>query len=468
MKNKQKLRGSITPALLIITGAFLVVIYGLLFILTLQFNYSHRQTASDMSIHIADAGVNYYRWLLSVDPADFTAGTGQPGPYEFDYRDPQGAVVGKYSLEIDPPSQSSQVVTITSTGWTNQYPNVKRRVVAQYGRISLTRFAFLHNSNIWFGSDFSINGPVFSNGGIRQDGTNTSTIESSRANYTCGLETGCNNPLEKPGIWGTGKLSELWKFPVRQIDFDSIKVDFNNMRSSAQTLGLYLAPSAAQGYRIVFKSDGDIDVYKVTGVSPIKGYSLENECENLYQTITSQTALGTYSLTDTPIIFAEDHVWVEGVVNGKTTVAAAQFPLGTFNANIWLTKNITFLAKDGNHKLGLVAERNIIIGRGIPNKFEVNGALLAQNGSIIRHHYNYFGCKSTGTDSIKQEFKFYGSLISSLPAYWNFSSGPQSPASGFQKTILDYDQSNFTEPPPFFPAYGGYEFLSWKEVKASD
>jgi hypothetical protein len=37
-------RGSITPALLIITGAFLVVIYGLLLVLTLQFDYSNRQS----------------------------------------------------------------------------------------------------------------------------------------------------------------------------------------------------------------------------------------------------------------------------------------------------------------------------------------------------------------------------------------------------------------------------------------
>lgn len=458
---KKLQKGTITPALLVIASAFVIIIYGLLFILALQFDYSHRQIASDMALNIAEAGVNYYRWHLSADPNDFTDTPG--GPH--DYKDPQGEVFGKFSLEIDPPTESSPVVTITSTGWTNRFPKVKRVIVAQYGRIALTKYAFLHNSNMWFGNDITVTGPVFSNGGIRQDGTNTSTVESAKETYTCGLESGCSSPEKKPGIWGNGEINELWYFPVRPIDFESIKVDFNQMKTSAQSQGLYLTPSGAQGYRLLFTNDGNVSVYKVTGTSPIKGYSLEEGCETLYEKITNETVVGTYSLTSAPVIFVEDHVWVEGVVNGKTTVAAARFPLGTFNANIWIVENITLLEKDGNHKLGLVAEKDIVFGRDIPEYFEVHGALLAQNGRIIRHHYGYFGCKSTGTDKIKKEFKFYGSMISNLRSYWNFSSGPKSPASGFTKSILDYDTTNFSEPPPFFPSYGGYEFLSWKEEK---
>src|SRR3990170_8038000 len=197
----EKQRGTITPALLIIASAFIIIIYGT---------------------------------------------GGAPGPYEHDYVDPQGSSIGKYSLVIDPPTESNPVVTITSTGWTNQYPKVKRKLQIKYGQISLTRFAFLHNSNVWFGDDVTINGPVFSNGGIRQDGHNTSTIESSKVTYTCGEESGCKPDKDgvyptKDGVWGNGELDELWSWGVTPIDFDSIKVDFNEMRTASQgSSGIYL------------------------------------------------------------------------------------------------------------------------------------------------------------------------------------------------------------------------------------
>lgn len=459
-------KGTITPALLIVASAFIILIYGILFVLALQFDFSHRQIASDRALHMAEAGINYYRWHLEEDPNDFTDGTGQPGPYIHDYKDPQGDIIGQFSLEIDPPSDSDPVVTITSTAWTNQYPKVVRTIEAQYGQIVLTRYAFLHNSNMWFGPDITVNGPVFSNGGIRQDGTNTSTVESAKETYTCGLETGCISPEEKPGIWGDGNLKSLWDFPVKPIDFESIKVNFNEMKSAAQSDGLYLGPSGGQGYHFMFTSDGNVTVYKVTGANNIQGYSWEEGCENLYQEIVSETVLGTYSVSSIPIIFAEDHVWVEGVVNGKTTVAAAQFPLGTFNANIWLTEDLIYLDKSGNHKLGLIAEKDVVFGLHVPEEFDLHAAVLAQNGRIIRHNYGAKGCyKALGKDKIKDHFKFYGSLISNLRSYWNYSAGPKLEASGFQESTLDYDPTNFGDPPPYFPAYGTYEFLSWKEQR---
>ena len=113
------MKGTITPALLVITSAFIIIIYGLLFILSLQFDFSQRQIANERALNIAEAGINYYRWHLTVDPDDYTDGTNNPDlmPYEHDYSDPQGDVIGKFSLEIEAPTESYQVVTIKSTGW---------------------------------------------------------------------------------------------------------------------------------------------------------------------------------------------------------------------------------------------------------------------------------------------------------------------------------------------------------------
>lgn len=458
-KSHTKFAGSITPALLVIVAAFTIAIFGVLFAISLQLDFSHRQVASESSLAMAEAGVNYYRWHLLQAPTDYTGGAGL-----HDYQDPETGSIGKFSLDITPPEESSNIVTITSTGWTNRYPRVKRSIRVRYGAISLTSFSFLHNSSVWFGNGVTINGPVFSNGGIRQDGVNNSTIESSKEVYICGLETGCNSPEEKPGVWGHGELDELWSFPVKPIDFDSIKVNFNQLKASAEASGIYLGPSAGQGYHLVFSQTGDFSVYVVTGVNPFKGFSLEGGCENLYQDIVSETLLGTYQISQKNLFFAEDTVWVDGVVNGKITVVAAKFPIGSFNTNIWITDNLTYVAQDGNSNLGLIAQKDIILGRDLPEDFNLNGALLAQNGRIIRHHYNYFKC-SHSSDKMKNQFNFYGSLISNFSSYWNFTQDAKSPASGFVKTILDYDTHLRDDPPPYFPNTIEYRFISWEEVR---
>jgi hypothetical protein len=73
----------------------------------------------------------------------------------------------------------------------------------------MARYAFLHNSSVFFGSGVSVHGTVMSNAGIRQDGTNDSVMQSALESYMCGSETGCNPPDIKAGIWGRGGLTGL-------------------------------------------------------------------------------------------------------------------------------------------------------------------------------------------------------------------------------------------------------------------
>ncbi len=264
--NKKLQKGTILPTLLVISGAFVIVIYGLLFGLTLQFSFSQRQLAFDRALHIAEAGVNYYRWHLAHDPDDFT-----PESEEYDYLDPQGSSIAKYSLDVTPPSDGSSVVTIRSTGWSNDYPSIQRTVRAQYGIPSLAEYAFLSNASTWYGSGTVIHGAIHSNNGIRMDGTNYSIVSSAQEEYMCGSETGCSPPDNKPGVWGSGGDQGLWQFPVPAIDFDTISFDFANMKEDAQNSGLYLDPSNKEGYHIIFLDDGSFQVYRVERTQAIRG-----------------------------------------------------------------------------------------------------------------------------------------------------------------------------------------------------
>jgi hypothetical protein len=455
-------RGSVLISLLIAAAVFSIIIYSLLAVIAIQFDFSFRQTARDQALNIAEAGVNYYRWHLLQAPEDFQDGTAQPGPYLHDYRDPQGSIIGQYSLEITPPGEGATVVTIKSTGWTSAYPNVKRTVVVRLGQSSYASYAFLNNASIWFGSGITINGKIHGNNGIRQDGLNTGKVTSAKETYTCGRETGCSWPQTKPGVWGIGEDQSLWEFPVPAIDFDIFSFDFVTMRSEAQTTGVYHGVSGAYGYNVVFNANGTFNIYRVTSASSIYGYAAEDGCRSRLQTINNQTLLGTYNLADVPIIFLEDRTWVSGTVNGKTTLVAARFPIETYQTNIWINDNLTYLEKDGNHSLGLIAQNDIYYARDIPNDFEVNAALMAQQGHIIRHGYFNYGSCSSHPNSIRNSLTLYGSLISNEKSYWNFRSW-SGLLSGFQTRTTTFDTNLVYQPPPYYPTIGGYDFLSWSE-----
>ena len=466
MKN----RGTITPALLVITGSFLIVIYGLLYLLSLQLNYSNRQVGSESALNIAEAGVNYYRWHLAHDPGDFMDGTGAVGLYEHEYSDPQGKPMGKYSLEITAPSLGSSIVTISSTGWSYQYPKVKRKVTVQYGIPSFARYTFLSNASSWYGAGITVNGLIHSNNGIRMDGTNTSLVTSAMDEYMCGSETGCSPPTRKPGVWGAGGDQGLWQFPVPAIDFDSISVDLTNMSDSADTDGLHLGDSGASGYHLTFLDNGTVQIRRVTGTNDIRGYSTPGEglgaegnggCRRLYQLITSEVLIGTYNISDTPIIFAEDSLWVEGTVRGRVTVVSATFPTQSSNVDIWVRGNINYTAYDGSDVLGLVSQNNIFFVRDVPTDFRVDGILMAQKGKIIRHGY-YDSCTHSDTNSIRNSLTINGGLINYYKSYWNFYNG-NNLVSGFTNRTIKYDTHLLYAPPPYFPTSGEYEFISWKE-----
>jgi hypothetical protein len=458
--------GSITTPLLIISSSLIVVIYGLVFMLSNQLDNTYRREAQAHALYIAEAGVQYYRWHLAHAPTDYADGTGDPpgptgqyGPFVHDYQDPGGEVIGQFSLQITPPEETSSIVTIASTGWLSDYPEAKSIITVKYGIPSFTRFSNLTNAVAWYGSGITVHGLVHSNTGIRMDGENTSKVTAAQDEYTCNFETGCSPTETKPGVWGDGSGSGLWEYPVPPIDFDSIFFDFSLMQQSAIDNGLYLDNiQQSRGYHLVFKVDGTFDVYNVTSTDSYKGYATYEGCRRLNLLIDQETLIGNYSVADNPIVFIEDDTWVEGVVNGKLTIAAAQFPLQSMETDIVINNNLTYLEKDGSSSLGLIALNDVIFGRDIPTDFKIDGALMAQNGKIIRHGFLSF-CGSS-SNAVRDSLTIFGALLSNQKSYWNFGSEP---SSGFITRTILYDSNLEFGPPPYFPTNGDYEFISWEE-----
>lgn len=440
---KTKDKGVIMVYLIIVIFVFLMIMQPVVSVMVGKFKLLRTTIDREMALQIAEAGINYYQWRLAHFPEDYTDGTGQAGPYLHDYKDKDTQeTVGQFSLVITPPSSGSTVVQIESTGWGSSSPNIKRTVTVKYGIQSMAKYAFLSNDVIWIGDMETVNGLMHSNNGIRFDGVGNAPITSAKSTYSCPGSQGSPCPADNmPGVWGSASqdVQNFWKYPVPAIDFSSLTSDFAGIKELAEIGGIYLAPSNKQGYSLVFSADGKVSVYKVV--------NLEN---NDYK---KRNFEFVQDVPQNGIIYAEDNVWVEGVVKGKVTVAAAVLPYDSSNApTIYIPNNIVYSDKDGSDVLGLISQKDVYVTYSAPTNLEVDAALVAQTGSVRFPFYS---------GNIKDSISVYGSIMSFIQWTWTWVSG-STVVSGYRNTYSSYDANLLYGPPPSFPlSPSGYQTLDW-------
>ncbi len=478
-------KGQVLTLILVFGGIFIIILVGVLSFIISQYRYNLKNISKYSAISIAEAGVNYYRWYLAHNPGDLS----DPGGPEHEYFDPQGQAIGRFSLEINGATQcqTTSRITITSTGWTYDFPSLKRKVRVQYAQPSITEFSTIVNSDVWVGSDVEIKGRYHNNGGIRMDGENDSLVTSAKQSWTCTSSFGCatcsapcwteSSLCKCPGIFGAGEGQEkgLWKFPVQQIDFQGISVDLTQMKTKAKNFGIYLDPSGTSGYQVVFKNNGTFDVYKITQLTPTYGYSLEEGWHWDYHKIAAKTFFNNYSLPSScSLIFVEDNLWVEGEVKGKTTIVSADLINPTRDTDVILNWNLTYTTKDGSDGILVIGERNVLIPVYSPDTMEIDGIFLAQKGRFSRNHYlspsiSYDYCHSYPSrcypEAVREKLEILGSIISNgrIGTQWT-SNGLF--ISGYKKREYSYDWLQVFNPPPLTPASDDeYQFIRWEEVQ---
>jgi len=95
--NKNK--GAILTLVLVFGAIFTLLLSGtlgfILILILIQLKQTRQKVAWHQALTIAEAGVNYYRWRLAHAPDDLSGGG------EYDYNDPEGGIIGKYSLQIE-------------------------------------------------------------------------------------------------------------------------------------------------------------------------------------------------------------------------------------------------------------------------------------------------------------------------------------------------------------------------------
>lgn len=485
--NKNNQKGATFVLILVFMGVFLILIGSIIGLAITQHRLNRQKVAKELALQIAEAGLNYYKWHLAHWRNDLQDGTGEPGPYEHEYYDPQAGLLGWFSLEISGQEQCgiTTSINITSTGWTYDYPNVKRIVRGQYSQPSIAEFAYIVDDNVWAGADREIKGKYHCNKGIRMDGETDSLVTSAVEEWNCTDSFGCSPcpadcrwvswSCKCPGVFGDGEGKEqgLWQFPpefpIEEISFAGISVDLDKMASVSLAYGYYFPPlpttehPSGQGYHVVFKNTGKFDVYVITRLSAVKGYSLEEGTHWDYHVIERETKIFEDKALppDCGLIFLEDDLWVEGEVRGKTTIASADLTHPNVDTDVVLNGNLTYTIYDGSDGLLVVGEHDILIPLYSPDKMELDGIFLAQKGHFGRNHYS----SSYSPYHKRSKLEMNGSVVSKGRVGTKWTSGGTW-VSGYEKRENTYDRKLMTDPPPMTPfSDNEFRFVKWEEVE---
>jgi len=455
---KKTQQGIMLTYLVIAIFIFLMVMLPIINIVVQKIRVLRLAIDKEEALQIAEAGINYYQWRLAHFPNDYQDGTNQPGPYIHNYVDfDTEENIGQFSLSVNSPPIGSTVVTIQSTGWTNNNPNIKRTITAKYGIPSLAQYAFLSNDVIWIGGDETVGGQLQSNNGVRFDGIGNAPIQSAKLTYNCPYSQGSPCPAIENGVWGSASqyVKNFWQFPVPAVDFSILTFDLASMKSSAQSAGIYLPPSNAQGYSLVFNNDGTVSIYKVTSLlSNPTGWDVNMNPHNEFIDYQNRTLQFTKNIPANGIIYIEDKTWVEGIVNGYAMVAVAQLPYNPSTApTIYIPNDIVYVTKDGSNSLGLLSQKDIVVTYHAPTNLEVDAALIAQNGSTEFFYY---------PSDIKNNITVFGTIITFGQWTWTWVDWSNNVVSGYRNTYDNYDGNLLYNPPPSFPLSAfGYQLLSW-------
>lgn len=463
-----KQRGYLMVYVLVFASVFMVILTSFVTFIVTQSRLIEQRVQFEQAGQIAEAGLNYYRWYLAHYPnSTTTAITGV-------YSDPELGPIGEYQLTLASTSYCGTIMArqVSSRGFTYADPTVDRTLQARYARPNVAEYSFILNSSVWAGDDRIISGPYHSNGGVRMDGTHNSSVTSQLPTWSCTPSFGCNPTTTRNGVFTTtGNANPaLFAYPSAPVNFGALTLDLADMEAKARTNGIFLdkLPAGSLGYQIRFNANNTITVNRVTAAASYWGYTTENDWQTEQHVITATSSVSTRTISAScPLIVVQDKVWLQGVVNGKVTLAATFATSTTVNPSIILANNITYTSPTTSGLLA-IAEQDVLIGLNVPDNMVLNGIFIAQNGRYGRNHYRNWGTYALPNwlhpFIIRNSETHNGTIVSNgrVGTQWT-SSGAT--ISGFRDRYTSYDRYLIESPPPFIPETSDvYQYSDWRDA----
>lgn len=468
-------KGSAIAYALVIIAVVLILFTSIIQFIASQMKYSLYVSSRDEALRIAESGTDFYRWYLyheiegkavqqihdfweNGDPiAVGTPDCGNPGAYEVEYKDPGGAAIGKYCLEVTPPPAWATMVTVKSVGWTYKYPEVKRTVQVRLRRPAWSEYMVLGNEMFRLSSGTEVFGKMHSNTGVHFDGVAHNIVSNE-------LETYYDNDSDvkawKPGVWTSwpGEYNTVLDndvfiagkiYPDGHKDFNSVVGNFGLIKQAAvDGQGQYF-DNTGGGRHIILKTNDTYDICTVDSYNPVFTITKYKQTDGSGTCNTCNgDCLQNFPIVDNGVIFVEDNVWLEGQIDGKKlTVAAYDEVIG--ERNIFLFTDLTYTNYDGSDVLGVMAQNDIEITRNSSDTLQLDGAFLAKEGRMGKRNYGI----------AKNSIRVYGSIASNGRINFGYTNG-----TGYQTRQLYFDNNLIYYPPPYFPT--GSEILVdlWEEL----
>ena len=164
------------------------------------------------------------------------------------------------------------------------------------------------------------------------------------------------------------------------------------------------------------------------------------------------------------IIFVGDDLWVDGTINNaRLTIASANIGSKYPNTytNIIVNTNLKYTNTNGNDVLGLIAQGNFNVGMVSDDSFEIDGALMAENGRVGRFYYNS-SCSVQSTNySSRTSLTLLGMIATAIRYGFAYTD-----STGYTTRNINYDANLLYSPPPNFPlASTQYQMASWKQLQ---
>jgi len=471
-KNTTTTRGIILLNIVIfglIASAIVMAISGWF---AVSYKSTRKVLEKEITFHIAEAGIDYYRWHLAHAPTDFTNGTGEAGPYVMDFNNKDGEKIGEFSLQITPPENGSTMVIIESTG-TYLAASSTKTIRAKLAKPSFAKYAFAANDDMRFGEGTEVFGPIHSNDGVRFDGLAHNVISSALDTYDDPDHGGSlewavhthvspTDPLPPNAFQDRNDVFEAGRqVGTPAIDFDGITADISALKEKAQeSEGLYFSDSGRQGYLVELKSNGTFDLYRVNSLYSPSWWCSEPWWQEDWGTwsVRRTRSLGTYDFPENGVMFFEDDIWVEGVIDdARLTIVAARFPDSPANRkSITVNNSLRYTNEDGTDAIALIAQKNINTGLYSEDNLEIDAALVAQKGRVGRFYYES-GCSPYDD---RNQLDLYGMIATNERYGFAYTDN-----SGYETRNITYDANLLYGPPPEFPLTSDqYEIVSWEEI----
>ena len=485
-------RGFLVVQILVFTSISSIILGALAFWGVTSFNASRRAVLREQAFHIAEAGLDYYRWHLAHDSDDYTDGTAGEGPYVHYYNDKDGNQIGYFELSITPPPFGGTTVIIKSKGVVSVDTSVSRTLESSMAIASYSRYALLSgNAILYVGENVDVTGPVHGNNGVRFNGIARNVVSSSVDLYDdttyspkhddmLGVHTDITTADPSGPVVDIPPHGDVFlagrQFPpfynISAISFDGLTATLTDIKdASLLPDGFHLdkASGNSSGYHIVLKDDGTFDLYDVGKVHS------DPHCLSyaVYQpgwemgSIKDETFISNNPYPANGIIFVEDNLWLDGIIDGErlTIAAGSFFDNGNGNPqarNITINHNLTYTNHDGTDVLGIIAQNNISVGLKSDDNLRIDGALIAKGGMIGRYYFmppaGRYTCAPYHSPN---SLYLYGMQASYGTGGFSYGDG-----TGYQNRTIVYDSHLYYNPPPMFPlASSQHSILKWREIK---